>query len=187
MPNWCSNNLTLEHKDTAKISQVLEAFRAGDLLNYFVPLPDGNWNYDFCIHNWGTKWEVEGDVDANEEHLVTFSFDSAWSPPTGAYLAMAEQGFKVTAFYWEPGMAFVGKWTGQGNEYHDDYFEYGDMSLSEIRDYIGEELDDMFGISDAINETEEDLRRELDEIVMNFDSVDEVPDHEDLDLPPHTD
>jgi hypothetical protein len=111
--------------------------------------------YDFCVNEWGTKWDVdaietielEGDVDH-----VTFGFDSAWSPPTGAMEYLMEQGFTVRLYYYEPGMAFAGIWEN-GN---DDYYELGGMSSSQVADEIPEVLDEMFGISETIANYEEE-------------------------------
>ena len=46
-----------------------------------------NW-YDWCVNEWGTKWDVGGD-DYNEPqqdnpNKITMSFDSAWAPPVAA-------------------------------------------------------------------------------------------------------
>lgn len=91
MPNWCSNNLTLEHDDPEMIRRAHEAFERGELLNEFIPVPEdlkitagylgdgdaqkeleaqtkrnvekyGYGNwYDFCCGEWGTKWDVGSD------------------------------------------------------------------------------------------------------------------------------
>ena len=111
-----------------------------------------NW-YDFCVNEWGTKWDVvaietislEGDVDH-----VTFGFDSAWSPPLAAMEHLMEQGFDVRLYYYEPGMCFAGIWENGD----DDYYEFGGMSSTEIVDNLPAELDDMFGISEGVAEYE---------------------------------
>jgi hypothetical protein len=60
------------------------------------------------------------------------------------------------AFYYEPGMQFVGKWDNGV----DDYIEYGGEDSTTVRDTIGEELDDYFGISDSMAEWEEENAEE---------------------------
>jgi len=111
--------------------------------------------YDFCVNEWGTKWDVdaietielEGDVDH-----VTFGFDSAWSPPTGAMEHLMDKGFRVVLYYYEPGMAFCGIWDNGD----DDCYDITSMSSSHVVDAIPEALDEMFGISEAIAEYEQE-------------------------------
>jgi hypothetical protein len=155
------------------IQRAAKALQEGTFLQEFIPCPQelteavanfetnealvakygySSW-YDFNIANWGTKWDVSsesvGIVDAN---TVEAGFDSAWAPPTNAYEKLMEQGFEVVAFYYEPGMQFVGKWDNGV----DDYIEYGGEDSTTVRDTIGEELDDYFGISEQMADWEEE-------------------------------
>jgi hypothetical protein len=158
MPNWCSNTLTLSHEDPAEITRAADAFRRGELLNEFVPLPaveKDNW-YDWHVSNWGTKWDVGGDnynVDiSNDGSSMTVSFESAWAPPVAWYEHMQELGFGVTAYYYESGMCFAGKYDESG----DDGYEFSNMSSDDVRDMLPEDLDDMFGISEMMAEYEDE-------------------------------
>lgn len=182
MPNWCNNNLTLRHSDSKMIDRAYSAIDKGQFLNEFIPVPQAlrdtiagyppesereaheaqqrdnlanhgykDW-YEFCLAEWGTKWDVGGDdarirrVDAN---TIEVSFESAWSPPVDAYAKLIAMGFEIKAYYDESGMAFCGKWEGSGAEVIvDDYFEYGDESAETVRMVIGAELDDLWGISE---------------------------------------
>lgn len=111
-----------------------------------------NW-YDFCVNRWGTKWDVEAyDTVEFDPAGVTFGFDSAWSPPTGVYAALVEQGFSVTGFYYEPGMAFAGKWSDEDG---DQYWELGDMTSEQVRDLLPEDLDEVMCISENMEQWEE--------------------------------
>lgn len=111
-----------------------------------------NW-YDFCVSRWGTKWDVEAyDTVEFDPAGVTFGFDSAWSPPTGVYAALVEQGFSVTGFYYEPGMAFAGKWSDEDG---DQYWELGDMTSEQVRDLLPEDLDEVMCISENMEQWEE--------------------------------
>ena len=117
-----------------------------------------NW-YDFCVAEWGTKWDVGGDdgyINDIEGGLI-LSFDSAWAPPLNAYARLIEQGFKVHAMYYEPGMCFAGVW----EDGSDDYYEYGDMSSDEIEQQLPIELDEAFGISQSVSEYEQE-NQEID-------------------------
>lgn len=196
MPNWCANKLTVSHKDPRKIKLAVLAFNDGKLCETFVPLPNDEWNYDFCVSNWGTKWDVTGDVVEQLTNQATFYFDSAWAPPIEVYRAMCAAGYEVDAMYDEPGMAFCGRVTGDENDFDDDYREYANADVDEVRTIVGEDIDEEFGITERMAEwesyrddTEEELENELEEIVeedrknMDTDMEDERNDK----LPPHTD
>lgn len=108
--------------------------------------------YDYQVSNWGTKWEVEPyDTAELEDNVLSFGFDSAWSPPTGVYYMLVEQGFTVKAFYFEPGMAFAGKW----EDGEDFYYELGDMTADQVAETIDSELDEVMGISETMREYED--------------------------------
>ena len=113
--------------------------------------------YDFCVNEWGTKWDVGGDsaysdpVELKEgQNDVTLGFDSAWAPPTKVYERMVEQGFSVRAYYYEPGMAFAGVWW----DGDDNYFEYGGLTAEQIAEELPSGLDECFGISESVAEWE---------------------------------
>jgi len=189
MPNWCMNTVTLEHEDPAMIERAKTAFASGTLLNEFIPVPlcltetmSGSYGdpekqaaleksrqdnidahnyptwYEFCINEWGTKWDVGGGDGSLQDipNGLMLTFDSAWSPPINAYARLQEQGFKILAMYYEPGMAFAGIWE-DGN---DDYYEYGGMSADEIEQQLPAELDEAFGISQAVSEYEQEQEQE---------------------------
>ena len=123
-----------------------------------------NW-YDYCVNEWGTKWDIGGgdghtvDQDANG---VVFNFDSAWAPPLAAYEKLMGMGFEILAYYFEPGMAFAGKW----EDGCDDYYEYGGMTSEQIADELPDDLDETFDISGQVAEweaeDEENIEIDLD-------------------------
>jgi hypothetical protein len=119
--------------------------------------------YDFCTNEWGTKWDVNpyDTVEYDDQHDkgITFGFDSAWSPPTGVYEALMEQGFTVRAYYYEPGMAFCGIHDENGDETYD----IGGYTSVTVKDAIPADLDDMFGISDGMAEYEAENEDELED------------------------
>jgi len=121
----------------------------------------GSW-YDFCVSRWGTKWDVtdECGVDiTNDGRTMSASFESAWSPPCGVYEELVDQGYEVIAYYYEPGMGYVGKW----EDGIDDCHEYGSENSKTVRDAIGEELDDYWGISESMADWEEENMDEVQE------------------------
>lgn len=195
MPNWCNNNLTLEHDDPAMIKRAYDALERQEFLSEFIPVPEdlqivagrlgdgdeqkelerktaenvakygyGNW-YDYCVGEWGTKWDV-GDQGCSDIHpdgqMLHTSFDSAWSPPVNAYAKLEALGFRVNAMFYESGMAFAGTYS-DGNC---DDFSLEGMSADEIeRDYP--ELDEAFCISESIREYEADQEEELTEWIKD--------------------
>lgn len=133
MPNWCYNKLTVEHNDSAMLDRFVQAYNAGKACSEFLPKPEnlGDGWFDWCVNNWGTKWDIGADVGTDREERyglkatvvgneANCSFDSAWSPPTGLYEKLDELGYKVHASYFEPGMAFCGVWA----DGYDNYIEY---------------------------------------------------------------
>ena len=157
MPNWCSNYISVRGTDGAKVKRLADAFDAGEFCQTVIPVPEDqkdNW-YDFCVNNWGTKWDVNGgDVCDRDEDGLGFSasFDSAWAPPMGVVERLTTQGYDVTLYYYEPGMCFVGKY----EDGIDDYHEYSSETSKSVRDAIGEELVDFSGITVNMWEYEQD-------------------------------
>ena len=83
MPNWCYNNLCVTHEDPAKITILAQKLKDGRMFEHFVPLPNGEWDYDFCVGNWGTKWEISGpEIHAHHAKMLDTYFMTAWAPPT---------------------------------------------------------------------------------------------------------
>jgi hypothetical protein len=125
-----------------------------------------NW-YDFCVNEWGTKWDVGADGNPAQDIPggLMLGFESAWSPPIGAYEKLTEMGFTIRAMYYEPGMAFAGIWE-EGN---DDYYDYSGLDSAGIAEALPVELDEAFGISESAAEWEE----ENQEIELN-DGIDSI-------------
>lgn len=146
MPNWCDNSATLSHEDKSKID-ALEAelskkndqgYFAGQPLQHLHPNPSGEWDYDWSVKNWGTKWEMDViDYSRDDDNTITIYFNSAWSPPTSAYDYLVEQGWSVNALYNEPGMGFAGVYENGT----DDYYEYDITAKSSIEELPADVID----------------------------------------------
>ena len=192
MPNWCNNSVEIYHNDPKMIERVRTAFNGEGLLQEFIPVPADlrnivagsvpeaeradhelkeefnrmtygytNW-YDFCVNEWGTKWDVGADGNPAQDIPggLMLGFDSAWAPPVAAYEKLQAMGFRIRAMYYECGMAFAGIWDNGD----DDYYEYGDMSSTEIAETLPSELDEAFCISEQAAEWEaENQEIDLDE------------------------
>ena len=188
MPNWCNNSVVLKHQDPAMIERARKAFNGEGLLQEFIPVPQelrdtvsgsmgedkreaheaqqkanvekygyANW-YDFCVSEWGTKWEIGADGNPAQDIPggLMLGFDSAWSPPIAAYEKLLEMGFEIEAMYYESGMAFAGVWDNG----HDDYYEYGGLDSKGIAETLPAELDEAFGISESAAEWEAEQEEE---------------------------
>lgn len=114
-----------------------------------------NW-YDWQVAHWGTKWDLcDAVLTRVDDNTVEVSCQTAWSPPVAAYETMTEKGYEVTAYYYEPGMCYAGRWEDGVDECYSDW---GDSQGA--KDTLPAEIDDMFGISESQAEWEEEERRE---------------------------
>jgi len=194
MPNWCSNNVIVRHEDPEQIAKVVQGYSQGSLFAEFFPCPaelsapieiGENYNdrvaaqeavnkekhgytswYDWCINNWGTKWDAgnenDEDLDCADPNKVQLSFDTAWQPPVAFFEKLTEQGFDITAYYLEEGQGFVGKYT---NAQGDESFNFdGTEDLADIPDDIREfwDLDTICEWRDDEDEQEESDKDESD-------------------------
>jgi hypothetical protein len=197
MPNWCNNSVEIYHDDPKMIERVRTAFNGEGLLQEFIPVPEDlrnivagsvpvaeeeahkakeqanrdkygytNW-YDFCVNEWGTKWEIGADGNPAQDIPggLMLGFESAWAPPTAAYEKLQAMGFRITAMYYEPGMAFAGVWDNGD----DDYYEYGGMSSTEIAETLPAELDEAFNISEDVAQWEAENAEEEENIDIDLD------------------
>lgn len=161
MPNWCNNNISIKTTDeqSRKLMKDYEKYfeenlnqgkdlppRKIDFLNWFHPVPKAaegetfGW-YNWCINNWGTKWDldisdstVEFEDIGDDNIELTFSGDSAWSPPVSFYEYMETLGFRINASWYEPGAGVIGEF----NESYanDSYFSNPTGTLRQLYDYF---------------------------------------------------
>ena len=126
----------------------------------------GNW-YDYCVNEWGTKWDVGADGNPAQDIPggLMLGFESAWAPPCAAYDKLTEQGFRIRAMYFEPGMAFAGIW----EDGIDDFYEYGGLDSAGIAEELPVELDEAFGISEDVAQWEAENAEEEENIDIDLD------------------
>jgi hypothetical protein len=120
-----------------------------------------NW-YDFCVNEWGTKWDVGGEGDQATVHSpnsISMGFDSAWAPPTQAMDKFMDLGFRVKLIYWESGMCFCGLYDENG----DDFLDYADMSADEVEKVINPEVDECMCIVENLQMWEEENEEQHEE------------------------
>jgi hypothetical protein len=161
MPNWCSNNFSIRGC-VESIKDLWEgAVEAEGLLEAIAPI--GEWEYSNAVETWGTKWDVSLEGLQYTDHgdgtaEISGYFDSAWSPPIGAYeqLAADFDSCIIEASYFEPGMDFAGFWSSENGEEHldnlHDEWEKGDDASD-----LYKQLDDEYNLSEQFQEWDEEF------------------------------
>jgi len=143
MPNWCMNTVEITG-ELPKLKAIKAAAESGKFLEYLVPI--GEWDYDKAVEAWGTKWEVtevfcEIDYDKNTLYL---DFNSAWGPPIEAYYkGEADHNIRITAYYYESGMMFAGKYADGVDTSFDIDFDKDDWDADIPEDIVSELMLDM--------------------------------------------
>jgi hypothetical protein len=154
MPNWCLNNLTIEHSDSAMVDRFEKAYNSGLTCQEFIPMPTdiGDGWYDWAVRNWGTKWDFGADIGTDKQpeqyalkatrvgNQVTTTFDSAWAPPIGLYEKLVELGYNVKATYFEPGMSFCGIYDNG----FDNFIEYTSKDMIPVAIWNEFDLENFF-------------------------------------------
>jgi hypothetical protein len=147
MPNWCDNTISISgnpelikklkdfvgrpiERQDEKIEEPIYS-----LANIMPSTPDStpllgemsksagfeDW-YHNNINSWGTKWDVAGNVYMNDykegDEFISYSFDSAWSPPSPTTERLSEIFPELTIEhkYYESGCDFWGIDTYKGGE-----------------------------------------------------------------------
>ena len=144
MPNWCDNTVSISGPDD--VIKRLDEFVGRPLVSHdekvdepifslanikpstpdldpkYSLFPttgaDDWWNNN--VNSWGTKWDVFGEgVNRHmEEGHVSYSFQSAWAPPTPVIERLAEifPEVEIEFKYMETGMDFWGVETYKNGE-----------------------------------------------------------------------
>ena len=190
MPNWCNNNLTLQHEDPAMIKRAAEALDRGEFLQEFIPVPEdlkitagflgdgdaqkaleaqtkanvekyGYGNwYDYSVGEWGTKWDV-GDDGATDVHPDGKMLHTYFDSAWSPPVAAYE---KLTELGFTVGaMYYEGgmSYAGVWEDGVDDYYDLGGMNSTQVAEELPVELDEAFGISESMAEYEAENEEEL--------------------------
>ena len=117
MPNWCYNRLHV-YGGKEEIDKFKRSVKNEDTelsLQKVFPMPKkfekGDAWYDWRVNYWGTKWDVDAELTDYDDEMLIYEFDSAWGPPTEAFLSASKKKYKNLEFnlkYEEPGMCFMG-------------------------------------------------------------------------------
>ena len=137
-----------------------------------------NW-YDWCVNNWGTKWNAGGDNDAmqvdfdedvDNQGIALFQFDTAWAPPLGVLekLMDTHPELSIECRYHEPGVGFFGVWTdGVDRCYEFENFT-GSQDPFWTQHQDGLLLDEHFGLVEQLQESEADQETDAERMVREL-------------------
>ena len=150
MPNWCANNAEFYNEDVAKVNELEARLKnltdEDGLFSFFVKIPaeeKENW-YDWNTANWGTKWEASVySHERTDDNTIRVNFDTAWCPPIALYEFLSQNtDWYTEATYYESGMAFIGKVSGEFDECYtiDDVGSLDDIPEELIEEYNVREL-----------------------------------------------
>jgi hypothetical protein len=131
------NDLTIKSDNADFLQSLMNEFKTdeGDivggemrLLEMLVPFTaetNHEWDYDWCVRMWGTKWDIFDVVHASlEGDTLTLCFSTAWSPPLDALVRGAvTHGYEFELHYCEDGAGFVGYAEGDPEAHSDMTFE----------------------------------------------------------------
>ena len=123
MPNWCENTLWVDGDptDIKRFRKDVKTKEHDLALSKLHPMPEAlinidaesdkpNW-YDWCIKNWGTKWDVvDSKLVSDFGDSLEYFFLSAYNPPV-AWLKKISKRFPKVQFrlkYEEEGIGFMG-------------------------------------------------------------------------------
>ena len=121
MPNWCQNEVRVIG-NAEKVKEFMDFVKSDEQdfdFEKIIPLPNGEWDREWCIEKWDTKWNacrVVKDFDPQYEDQVEYTFDTAWSPPEGIFKKLKEKfvsnekdsGLYISWFYREDDNEFSG-------------------------------------------------------------------------------
>ena len=194
MPNWCDNTVYITHDNPKKIQVLVDAWKENKFFGTIHPEPDytkvkvkptfpsikGNddpvnpesaW-WDWRVQNWGTKWEITTDeayIDI-QENEIRASFATAWSPPTGIFDKLVDQGYGVNALYYEGGCCFCGQYVDGSDETYDISGNWLD-----VKNNIPDNIDLEFGITESMKEwAMQELADEIEELEETLKEKDDA-------------
>jgi len=133
--------------------------------------------YEWSIDNWGTKWDISEVPEemfelSNDGKTVSFSFDTAWSPPTEWYDNIS--GFDINAYYYEPGGGFCGRWNSEDG---DDQHEIGE-DIGDAKERIPSDILDTMGIIEDLEAWAEANEDELEDELGFMDDAEDSENEE---------
>lgn len=160
-----------EGEDDSPEQKALVAAEQSNLAKYGYR----NW-YDWCVSEWGTKWNAGGSDNADmqidwdedgDDSIALFQFDTAWAPALGVLQKLKDDHpeLSIECRYHEPGVGFMGVWTdGQDRCY--DNIQGSQDAFWNTDD--GRLLDETFDIVEQMREWEAEQETEAERKVREL-------------------
>lgn len=106
---------------------------------------------DWCIKNWGTKWDIDPvtfEPDSDKSYSVFF--DTAWSPPIQLVrsLAVKYPDLTFTLGYIEPGCSFAGEGVYKGHKVVNERYTENMIDAAGISDWHSDWVNDNLEFDD---------------------------------------
>lgn len=132
MPNWCMNDLRVSGTEAEVLKFIEDNKTDGEFcFKTLVPEPENNedW-YNWRVINWGTKWDIDGNVDVQKvaDDCFRLYFTTAWEPPI-AWLKSVIKNYPQLSFNLnscDPGMDWHYVYEGIGGKL--ELIERGDFA-----------------------------------------------------------
>ena len=144
MPNWVKNKLFI-HGPSDMVKQcTLDIASEDEHISFEKILPKpkdiGDGWYDWCIENWGTKWDVNETYEDGEGNIC---FDTAWSTP---HEIICELSIRYPELIFEVTFADedLGSNCGIYKFQNADEIEFTSYGIEEACDIWGYDIEDMF-------------------------------------------
>ena len=189
MPNWCNNNLILEHDDPAMLERAKAALDRGEFLQEFIPVPQDL--KDTIAGSHGDSEEQRKLEEQTARNIATHGYGNwydycvgewgtKWDCGEDGNTDISPDGKTLHTGFdtaWAPPIAAYEKLEAMGFRVKAMYYEpgmcfagvwedgyddcYSDWGDSQgAKDTLPQELDDCFGISESQAEWEEENQEE---------------------------
>ena len=186
MPNWCDNVVILSHSDPKMIKRAVKAFKKGEFLNEFIPIPQalndvisGSYGDDekqaaleaateynratYGYGNWYdfavSEWGTKWDIGGSDGSVDQLDANSVRLVFESAWSPPTEAYYKLIQLGFKIDARYYEPGAGFVGHFFDEANESYDLSgmtAEQIEQEIPAELNEEFGIADSVREWEQD-------------------------------
>lgn len=186
MPNWCDNSVILSHDDPKMIKRAVKAFKKGEFLSEFIPVPkalteviagsygdedkqaalEAATEYNRATYGYGNwydfsvgEWGTKWDVGSNGGGVDQLDANSVRLIFESAWSPPVQAYYKLV----ELGFNVEAKYYEPGAAFagwfydgNDDSYDLSGMTAEQAKEELPQELDEEFGISENMRDWEEE-------------------------------